>query len=174
MAFNIHKTLRSSCSIDTRRSESRDIKCSSRAFPASHSQHYRLSLDSSKTIFFVNISNFLIFTDIYDHSIKFICDLLINNTLYKTSCIFRACQLLLECMKTKSIVNALIQDPSQNMVTLKYQYIFYAFFPGRKRCSKPCRAASYDHKICCIFNSTIHNSPFIYIMRQVSKAPFDI
>ena len=45
--------------------------------------------------------------------------------------ILRACQLLMEGMQTKTIVNALVQDTPQLIIPFQDKYFINPVFPGR-------------------------------------------
>ena len=157
-AFHVYKTLCCSCRINACRTISRNVQCASRSLSASHCKDHSFCLDLIHSLLTAHCSDHLILTDIHDHGIQPVLDLLFFYHPDKARRIFRSCQLLLKCMKAKSIMDTLIQDPTQLLVTFQDQDALSSLFLCSQGCCQSCRASAYDHDISLHHNLIIHGS----------------
>ena len=108
VAFYIHQTLGSSRRKNAGRPVTRNIEGPSRALPASHGQDDCACLDSHKSFFSVDVGDFFFTVDINYHRIQPVRNFFFCYHLNIAGCIFRSCKFFFECMKSESVMDALI------------------------------------------------------------------
>ena len=155
-SFHVYKALCCSCRINACRTISRNVQRTSRSLSAAHGKDHSLRLDLIHSLLTAHGSDHLILTDIHDHSVQPVLDLLLFYHPDKACCILRSCQLLLKCMKAKSIMDTLIQDPAQFLVTFQDQDALSSLFLCSQGCCQSCRASAYDHDISHHHHFLIH------------------
>ena len=147
-SFHIDVSLCSSCGINTRRTITRNIQCTSGTLSASHCQNHCFCLNLEQTLFFIHYSNNFIPGHIHNNRMKQIRNLHFLYLFNISSGILRSGQFFLKCMQSKSVMYALIQNTTKFIISLYDQDILYPCLSGCNCCRQSCRSSPDDCNLC--------------------------
>src|SRR5450759_4616652 len=146
-AFDINKALGRSRSIHARRSCSRQSNLCPRSFTAAHSQHQSPRVQFDKTGRLTRHIHMPFAGHIECHRIQQRINVKLCKLIDKTLRIGRTCQVLLECLEAKSIMNTLLQNPTQLLCPLDDEHILRTRLLGFYCCSQTGGAGTYDNNV---------------------------
>ena len=170
VALHVHQSLRRSCGEDACRTVARDIQGASRTLSAAHAEDDGSRLDLEHAVFLVHRGDDTVRGNIHNHGVELVLNAQVIYFFFKSPGILRSGQLLLEGVKAETIVNALVQNAAQLMVTLEDQNVVLSRFLCGNSCCKSCRTAADDDNIIMVFHLCAH-SVTSFVRSRTSQDP---
>ena len=146
-ALHVNETLRRTCREDTGRTITRNVECASRPLTAAHRQYDGLRLDLEEPLLTIHRRHHLRRTDIHDHGVQLILDVQRPRLVDEASCVLRSGQLLLKGMQSEAVMDTLVQNTAQFLISLEDEDTVHAAFLRRNRSSQSCRSSAYNYDV---------------------------
>ena len=147
IALHVDIALGGTGGVDAGRAGARDADGPAGALPAAHAEDDALCFEDLVALLLADTVDLFIRRDLQHHGAQLHPDAGRAQHFNVAPGVLRAGELLAETVQPEAVVDALVQDAAQLVVTLQNQNIAQAVLPCAVGCGKACRAAADDDQI---------------------------
>ena len=147
IALHVDIALGGTGGVDAGRAGARDADGPAGALPAAHAEDDALCFEDLVALLLADTVDLFIRRDLQHHGAQLHPDASGAQHFNVAPGVLRAGELFAETVQPEAVVDALVQDAAQLVVTLQNQNIAQAVLPCAVGCGKACRAAADDDQI---------------------------